>query len=72
MSVPSLLRHPVMLYMFGCLLLLFSAFLLVEHVAAVRQFTMLTFPLAAQIPPLERRLRVLEDQVQAAELQAAV
>lgn len=72
MSVPSLLRHPVTLYMFGCLLLLFSAFLLVEHVAAVRQFTMLTFPLAAQIPPLERRLRVLEDQVQAAELQAAV
>lgn len=58
--------------MLGCLLLVFSAFLLVEHAVSVRQFTTLTFPLAAEIPPLERRLRVLEDQVQAAELQAAV
>lgn len=70
MNVPPLLRHPVTLYMFGCLLLLFSAFLLAEHAAAVRQFTTLTFPLMAEIPSLERRLRVLEDQVQAAELQA--
>lgn len=72
MKVPTILRHPVTLYMLGCLLLIFSAFLLVEHAATVRQFTTLTFPLAADIPPLERRLRVLEDQVQAAELQAAV
>ena len=70
MNVPSSLRHPVTLYLFGCVLLLFSAFLLAEHAAAVRQFTTLTFPLAAEIPSLERRLRVLEDQVQAAELQA--
>ena len=72
MNVPSLLRPPVPLYMAGCLLLIFSAFLLVEHAVSVRQFTTLTFPLAAEIPPLERRLRVLEDQVQAAELQATV
>lgn len=70
MNVPSLLRHPVTLYLFGCALLLFSAFLLAEHAVAVRQFTTLTFPLAAEIPSMERRLRVLEDQVQAAELQA--
>lgn len=56
----------------GCFLLMFSAWLLVEHAAAVRQFTTLTFPLAAEIPPLERRARILEDQVHAAELQAAV
>ena len=72
MSVPSLLRHPVTLYMLGCLLLLFSAFLLVEHAVSVRQFTTLVLPLASDIPPLERRLRVLEDQVRAAELHAAV
>lgn len=72
MKVPSLLRHPVTLYLLGCVFLMLSAFLLVEHAASVRQFTTLTFPLAAEIPPLERRLRVLEDQVQAAELQAAV
>lgn len=72
MNMPSILRHPVTLYMAGCLLLIFSAFLLVEHATTVRQFTTLTFPLAAEIPPLERRLRILEDQVHAAELQAAV
>lgn len=72
MNVPSFFRHPVTLYMLGCLLLIFSAFLLVEHATTVRQFTTLTFPLAAEIPPLEQRLRILEDQVHAAELQAAV
>lgn len=72
MSVPALLRHPVTLYMLGCLLLIFSTFLLVEHAVSVQQFTTLTFPIAAEIPPLERRLRVLEDQVRTAELQAAV
>lgn len=72
MSVPLILRHPVTLYMAGCLLLLLSAFLLVEHAATVRQFTTLTLPLASAIPPLEQRLRILEDQVQVAELQAAV
>lgn len=72
MTVPSLFRHPVTLYIVGCFLLMVSALLLVEHAAAVRQFTSLTFPLAAEIPPLERRLRVLEDQVHAAELQAAI
>lgn len=72
MNVPPLLRHPVTLYMLGCFLLVFSTFLLVEHAAAVRQFTTLTFPLAAEIPSLERRSRVLEDQLHAAELQAAV
>lgn len=70
MSVPPLLRHPVTLYVLGCFLLLFSAFLLAEHAAAVRQFTTLTLPLMAEIPSMERRLRVLEDQAQAAELQA--
>ena len=65
-------RHAVVLYLLGCVLLLLSSFLVVEHVLAIRGMADTGVPLAQRIVPLAQRLHILEQQIQAAQLQAAV
>ncbi|PIP64947.1 hypothetical protein COU77_04055 [Candidatus Peregrinibacteria bacterium CG10_big_fil_rev_8_21_14_0_10_49_16] len=59
-----------MLYMSGCVFLLVSAFLLLEHVIVVRQVASLQLPVFAEIPALQRQLHSLEEQIRVAETQS--
>jgi len=55
----------------GIAMLSAAGFLLAEHAAAVLEVREVSLPLVAEIPQFERRIAVLTDQVEMAELHAA-
>lgn len=71
-SVPAFLRRPATLLGAGCAFLLFSAFLLVSHVRSVQMISDVSLPLVARTPSLERRAQILRNQLELAELNAAL
>jgi hypothetical protein len=56
----------------SCFMLLLSAALLLRHAETIRDARDETLPTAAQLPPLERRLAVLKQEVEMAELSAGL
>lgn len=56
----------------GASLLSLSALLLQSHFALLKDVREYALPLAADVPPLERRMRVLTEQVELSELQASI
>lgn len=56
----------------GVSILTFSALLLQSHFAVLKDVQEYALPLAADIPPLERRLKILREQVELSELQASL
>lgn len=56
----------------GCAFLLFSSVLIVGHVRLVQEVKNVSLPALSQIPVMERRLEVLNQQVETAQLHAAL
>ncbi len=67
-------RHlsPARAALLGGAMLTVSAFLLLSHASAIREVQELGLPAAITIPPLEKRLEVLKEQVEVSQLQQAV
>ncbi len=73
-SLWTRVRLPVALIAFagGCAMLSYSMILLEGHYRELRDVRESTLPLAAQIPPLERRAALLSRQTELSELEAGV
>ncbi len=65
--LPSLLAIAI-----AATLLVFSVMLMMQHVRTLQEARAETLPLAASLPPLERRLQLLKDQVELTQLHAAL
>ncbi len=66
------LSHPGFSLPFGLLILGLCAFLLLEHAATLRSVREVGVPLMTEVPALERRWNFLQQQVEMAELSAAL
>jgi len=64
--------RPVLLIASGCAFLFVSALLIVGHVRLVQEVRDVSLPTLSQIPVMERRLDVLKQQVETAQLHAAL
>ena len=67
-----IVTEPATACLAGCLLLAVSAYLVLLHARAIRAVTEVGIPTAQRLAPLENRLAVLREQVEAAEIQSAL
>ncbi|MDB4978299.1 MAG: hypothetical protein JWM56_485 [Candidatus Peribacteria bacterium] len=68
----SRLQRSLVFIAIGCVLLILSGFLVAEHAHSIRETDFQSLPLAASLVTLERRETLLSQQVDRAELHAAV